>query len=147
MPKPCKGSAVGQAPGSDDGSHHQPHEVRKRERKMKQNINHTNEILNGYKMINDKLNVDYLADCIILIGENTERTYNQITNTRRKPLNVALEWVLHFINTELEYSGYRGYYATLYHLKAYEKHNDELNEVIYKVAEYITESRKELTAE
>lgn len=108
------------------------------------NIDSTFEILNGYLMSNNTLNVDYLTDQIYIVCYNTESMHNLLYNKRKKSLNIALEWVLHFINTELNFAGYQNNYANLYHIKAYEKAHPEMITVIEKLTEIIDELRTEL---
>lgn len=108
------------------------------------NINRTFEILNGYLMCNNKLNVDYLTDQIYIVCNNTESMHNLLYNTRKKSLNIALEWVLYFINTELTFAGYQNNYANLYHIKAYEKAHPEMITVIENLTKIIDELKLEL---
>lgn len=109
-------------------------------------IRKTHEILNGYAMSNGELNEDYFTYQVEILAENTKSTYN-LLKSKMKPLNVALCWVMHFINTELYFNGYRGYTCNLYHLKAYEKEHESLNRCIEALTEIVKEQREELKAE
>ena len=108
------------------------------------NINKTFEILNGYLMNNNKLNVDYLTDQIYIVCNNTESMHNLLYNSRKKSLNIALEWAITFLNTELYFNGYINNYANLYHIKAYEKIHPEMVTVIENLTKIIDELRVEL---
>lgn len=108
------------------------------------NINKTFEILNGYLMPNNTLNIDYLTDQIYIVCNNTETIHNLLYNKRKKSLNIALAWTLYFINTELNFAGYQNNYANLYHIKAYEKSHPEMITIIEKLTEIIDELRAEL---
>lgn len=109
-------------------------------------INKTFEILNGYVMNNNELNEEYFLHLVKVTAENTEHQYN-LLKSRMKSINIALCWVMFFINTELEYNGYSQYICNLYHLKAYEKDHKSLITVIEQLTNYINEVRTELKTE
>ena len=104
----------------------------------------TYEILSGYLMNNNHVNIEYLADQIILISDNESRLYHERFNTRRKTRNIAINELMFFIDTELKYSGYPGYYATNKHVTDFSKeHGGDLEKVLDIVEENIERTRKE----
>ena len=108
------------------------------------NINNVRFTLDGYKMNNNKFNVEYLAEQVEILAENTRSTYELLTNTHIKNNNVALYWLMHFINTEMQYNGFEGCYCTIAQIQSIEKQNPELITVIESVRDYVIEVRKEL---
>lgn len=72
----------------------------------------TLEIIGGYCMPNGRLNVEYFAGQVSLICDNTDFMYKERFNTRRKSRNLAINEMLFFIDRELGFAGYTGYYAT-----------------------------------
>ena len=72
----------------------------------------TFEILGGYLMNNNELNIEYFADQVEIIASNTRFLYEDRFNTRRKLRNIAITELMFFIDQELYYSGYEGFYAT-----------------------------------
>ena len=108
------------------------------------NINKTFEVLNGFLMSDNTLNIDYLVYQIYAVCNNTESMHNLLYNSRKKSLNIALEWAITFLNTELYFNGYNNNYVNLYHIKAYEKAHPEMIAVIEKLTEIIDELRAEL---
>ena len=72
----------------------------------------TLEIIGGYCMSNGRLNVEYFAGQVSLICDNTDFMYKERFNTRRKSRNLAINEMLYFIDRELGFAGYTGYYAT-----------------------------------
>lgn len=91
---------------------------------MKTNINYTYEILGGYLMSNNKLNVGYFADAVMLFSDNDETLYKERFNTRRKTRNIAINELMSFINRELKFAGYTGYYASNAQVMKWDKEHD-----------------------
>ena len=73
---------------------------------MKTNQNFTHEILGGYLMSNDKLNVEYLAEQVYTVAINTRYIYDKIRNNRIKPISIAKCAICEFVNAALNYNGY-----------------------------------------
>lgn len=112
---------------------------------MKTNINYTNEVLGGYLMDNNEVNVEYLADEIKWHGNSKEHLYNECFNTRRKTRNVAIEWMMDFINTKLADWGYRGYYATNKQVMKFDRdHGNSLETMLDILEAYIITEREEV---
>ena len=106
---------------------------------------YTYEILGGYLMDNNKLNVGYLVDLVKMTGDNTEKLYNMIKETRIKPRNVAITWTKYFVDMELKFNGYEKYTCTNSHLMDFDmEHGETLSEVIDIIEKYIIEERIEL---
>lgn len=104
----------------------------------------TYEILGGYLMENNHINIEYLAGEIMILSDNTRKLYDERFNTRRKVRNIAINEMMYFINTHLEYSGYPGYYATSKQVIDFDKeHGGDLEKVLDIVEENILETRKE----
>lgn len=111
---------------------------------MKTNTNYTSEILAGYLMNDDRINVEYLADQIDILASNTEMYYFERLNTRRKIRNIAINELMFFINTELKFSGRCGYYATNKQVMKFDKeHGGDLEKVLDILEGYIRTTREE----
>jgi hypothetical protein len=107
-------------------------------------INKTYEILGGYLMSNNELNIEYFAHQVELIAENTRHLYEERFNTRRKLRNIAINEMMYFIDTELYYNGYENYYATNQQVMKWDKeHNNGLEKVLDLVEESIRTTREE----
>lgn len=110
----------------------------------------TYEILGGYLMSNNELNAEYLASEIIADADNTESCYKEMReNTRRKPRNIAISFMLGYIRTCLDwYYPERGYYATSKQCIQFDReHGGSLERVLDIVEEHIKEERAEAQAE
>ena len=104
---------------------------------MRTNANYTNEILGGYLMNNNRINVESLADQVDVLA----------VNTRRKPRNIANDELMFWINTELKYNGYAGYYATNKQVMKFDKeHGGDLEKVLDIIEGYIITTREEYNA-
>lgn len=111
---------------------------------MRTNMNYTNEILGGYLMDNNEVNAGYLADEIRWYGDAREHLYNECFNTRRKTRNVAINWMMDFINDKLKDWGYRGYYATNQQVMKFDReHGNSLEKMLDILEEHIKEEREE----
>ena len=111
---------------------------------MKTSTIYTNEILSGYLMDNNRINVEYLADQIDMVASNEENYYFERLNTRRKIRNIAIGELMFFINRELNFSGYRGYYATNEQVMKFDKeHGGDLEKVLDILEDYIKTTREE----
>ena len=100
-------------------------------------------ILGGYLMNDNEVNVEYLAHLVSVTADNTESLYRERFNTRRKPFNLAICELKYFIDTELKYSGFEGYYCTNKQLMQFDAdHNGSLTKVVEAVAEAITCTRQ-----
>lgn len=91
---------------------------------MKTNINYTYEILGGYLMSNNKLNVGYFADAVTLFSDNESDLYQERFNTRRKTRNIAICEMKAFIDWELKSAGYAGFYADNKQLMKWDREHD-----------------------
>ena len=111
---------------------------------MKTEKTKTYEILSGYLMNNNRINIEYLADQIMIISDNEYSLYKERFNTRRKIRNIAINELMFFINQELKYSGYAGYYATSKQVINFDKeHGGDIEKVLDIVEENIERTRKE----
>ena len=105
---------------------------------------YTNEILNGYTDEAGKINLEYFAHCVEIVADNNQPTSAEKYNTRRKPRNVAITWLMYFINTELKFAGYERYEATNAQVMQWDReHGGQLEKVLDMVEEYIREDREE----
>lgn len=112
--------------------------------KRRTDKNKTYEILGGYLMNNDHVNIGYLADQVMLISDNESTLYHERFNKRRKTRNIAINEMIFFINQELKYSGYPGYFATSKQVIDFSKeHGGDLEKVLDIVEENIKRTRKE----
>lgn len=73
---------------------------------MKTNIKNTKFIIDGYRMNDGKINIDYFAGEICVTCINTEILYNDL-KTRRPGYAVAFEWICFYVNCMLDYYGYK----------------------------------------
>ena len=112
---------------------------------MRTNANYTNEILGAYLMNNNTINVESLADQVDVLAINTRNYYEERLNTRRKIRNIAIDELMFWINTELKYSGYPGYYATNAQVMKFDReHGGSLEKVLDIVEKYILITREEM---
>lgn len=109
---------------------------------MKTNQNYTFEILGGYLMDNNEVNAEYLASEIIDTAEGIERLYNECFNTRRKTRNIAIEWLIFFVNNQLVNAGYRNYCVNNAQLMNFDKkHGGSLERVLDIVEAEVKQER------
>lgn len=112
---------------------------------MRTNEAYTNEILGGYLMNNNHINIESLADQIDVLAVNTKNYYLERLNTRRKTRNIAIAEMMFWINTELKYNGYAGYYATNKQVMKFDKeHGGDLEKVLDIIEKYIIITREEM---
>ena len=112
---------------------------------MRTNTNYTSEILGGYLMNNDHINVEYLANMVDVLAVNTRSYYEERMNTRRKIRNIAIGELMFWINTELKYNGYEGYYATNKQVMKFDReHGGDLEKVLDILESYIATTREEM---
>lgn len=110
---------------------------------MRTNQNYTFEILGGFVMSNNNINVEYLADQIDIVCWNEHELYNLVTEKRRRAESIAKNYICSFINIELGFAGYKNYYCTYAQVKKYFKdHGDGLQKVIDILVNHINEYRK-----
>lgn len=108
------------------------------------NISKTNEILGGYLMSNNELNIEYFAHLVNVTAENTRFLYEERFNTRRKLRNIAIGEMMYFINTELYYNGYENFYATNQQVMKWDKeHGEGLEKVLDILEESIKATRED----
>ena len=111
---------------------------------MKTNAAYTAEILSGYLMNNNQVNVGYLAEQIDIFAYNREALHRNRLNTRQKIRNIAINELMQFINTHLGYNGYSGYYATNAQVMKWDKeHENGLEAVLDILVECIETTRNE----
>lgn len=111
---------------------------------MKTNKAFTNEILGGFLMSDNTLNVEYFASEVMDVAESKEQYYNECFNTRRKTRNIAIEWLMAFINRGLKNSGYVGYYATNAQVMDFDKaHGFGLEKALDIIEARVKEIREE----
>ena len=101
-------------------------------------------ILGGYLMNNNEVNVEYLTHLVSVTADNTESLYKERFNTRRKPFNLAICELKYFIDAELKYNGFEGYYCTNKQLMQFDAdHNGSLTAVLKAVESDIITARNE----
>jgi hypothetical protein len=111
---------------------------------MHTNTNYTHNILNGYTDAAGHIDIKYFAHCVEIVADNNRDTSEEKYNTRRKPRNVAIAWLMYFIDTELYFNYGRGYYATNKQVMQWDKtHAGQLEEVLDLVTNYIIAERNE----
>jgi hypothetical protein len=111
---------------------------------MHTNTIYTHNILNGYTDAAGRIDVNYFAHCVEIVADNNRPTSEEKYNTRRKPRNVAITWLMYFIDTELYFNYGRGYYATNAQVMKWDKtHAGQLEEVLDIVTNYIIAERNE----
>lgn len=111
---------------------------------MHTNTNYTHNILNGYADAAGKIDVSYFAHLVTITADNNQPTSAEKYNTRRKPRNVAISWLMYFINTEIYFSYGRGWYATNKQVMQWDKtHAGQLEAVLDLVTNYIIAEREE----
>ena len=113
---------------------------------MRTNVNYTNEVLGDYLMENNSVNVESLADNIWITAINNRATYEEIVyNTRRKIRDIAISCLMNWIDENLKYSGYAGYYATNKQVMKFDKeHNNSLEKVLDLIVSWIEIEREDL---
>lgn len=111
---------------------------------MKTNTLFTNEVLNNYADAAGKIDINYFAHCVEIVADNNRDTSEEKYNTRRKPRNIAILWLMYFINTELKYQDHEGYYATNKQVMKWDaSHGGQLEKVLDIVEGYIKVEREE----
>lgn len=111
---------------------------------MRTDINKTYEILGGYLMNNNELNIEYFAHLVSITADNTRNYYEERFNTRRKIRNIAISEMMFFINQELKFSGYENYYATNQQVMKWDKeHNNGLEKALDIIVEDIKATRED----
>lgn len=108
---------------------------------------YTNEILNGYLMDNNELNIGYFADEVICTAENDNNLYFERLNTRRKPRNIAINEMMAYINKMLSFHGYRDFYASNKQVMQWDRaHNGGLEAALDIIEESVKTTRAEAQA-
>lgn len=111
---------------------------------MHTNTNYTHDILNSYTDNTGAIDIGYIAHCVEIVADNDQPTSVEKYNTRRKPRNVAISWLMYWIDTELYFNFGRGYYATNKQVMEWDKtHAGQLEKVLDIVTEYIITERNE----
>ena len=99
--------------------------------------------LNGHFGSADGINKEWLNETLILNLMNTERLYNGILNTRRKPESIAWETLMYTTNQILK-DAYNGKYdAGSEHLKSWLNTEGHGYETIKPLVDYIKAEREE----
>ena len=109
---------------------------------MKTNQKFTHEILSGYLMSNDKLNVEYLVENVYILAINTCYIYDKIRNNRVKPLSIAKCAICEFVNEGLKYYGYN----TVCTYKQITNFKRDIDKVVETLEIMFKDERKELCA-
>lgn len=112
---------------------------------MHTNTTYTHNILNSYTDNTGAIDIEYIAHCVQVVCDNDgPEICNEKYNTRRKPRNVAISWLMHWINTELYFNFGRGYYATNKQVMQWDAtHAGQLEKVLDIVTDYIITERNE----
>lgn len=108
------------------------------------NAVYTNEILNSYADNAGAIDINYIAHCVEIVADNDRPTSELKYNTRRKPRNIAISWLMYFIDTELYFANHPGYYATNKQVMQWDRtHGGQLEKVLDIVESYINDERNE----
>ena len=111
---------------------------------MKTCANYTFEILNGYIMPNNRLNVGYFADAVTLFSDNESNLYQERFNTRRKTRDIAICELKAFVDWELNSAGYAGFYADNKQLMKWDReHGGDLEAALDIIEKNIIQTREE----
>ena len=111
---------------------------------MHTNTLFTHEVLNNYADAAGKIDIAYFAHCVQIVADNNRPTSEEKNNTRRKPRNVAITWLMYFIDTELKFQDHPGYYATNKQVMQWDRsHGGQLEKVLDLVTAYIIDERNE----
>lgn len=111
---------------------------------MRTNTNITNEVLNNYADAAGLIDIKYFAHCVQIVADNNRPTSDEKYNTRRKPRNVAIQWLMYFIDTEIKYQDHPGYCATNKQVMQWNRtHGGQLEKVLDIVEKYIVDERNE----
>ena len=95
-------------------------------------------------MSNNRLNVGYFADAVTLFSDNNEMLYKERFNTRRKTRNIAINEMMAFINRELKFAGYTGYYADNKQVMKWDrKHDGGLEAALDIIEANVIQTREE----
>lgn len=111
---------------------------------------YTHEVLGGYLMSDDTLNLEYLNDSIWVYVSNTNdhecRSFFQsIGNKRRTLESLANEAVNIFIKQGIEYNGHRGYYPSNPQILGFLKEHGGLGwEAFNQLKDHIAVEREEM---
>lgn len=97
----------------------------------------TFEVLGGYLMDNNRLNVEYLASEIDVCCCNWYDSWNYAVDKKHDPKKVAINWVCTWINWMLDYIGYKRYSCTWQQVK---KFNAQHDNGVDKVVDILTEN-------
>ena len=110
---------------------------------MKYKIDYTFKFLDSYTT-NGELDPEWISHLIIVTADNNESTSNLKYNTRMKPRNIAINWLMYWIHTEMQFTEYKGYSATNKHvMKWNDSHGGQLDAVLDKVTDYILWDRND----
>lgn len=74
------------------------------------NIKNTAYIIDGYRMNNGAINIDYIVDQIMCNCINTEYLYNLLKGvkaTEKKALSIAKNFICSWCNIEMQRQGYK----------------------------------------
>jgi hypothetical protein len=108
------------------------------------NAVYTNEIINSYADAAGNIDVSYFAHCVTIVADNNRETSETKYNTRIKPRNVAIRWLLYFLETELYFADHAGYYPTSKQVIAWDRsHAGQLEKVLDIIEKYIADERNE----
>jgi len=111
---------------------------------MRTNQLFTHEVINNYADAAGLIDVNYFAHCVQIVADNNRPTSDEKNNTRRKPRNVAIDWLMYFIDTELKYQDHPGFYATNKQVINWDRsHGGQLEKVLDIVEKYIIDERNE----
>ena len=101
----------------------------------------TQSIIDGYRMENNTINVEYFVDNVYITCNNTEYLYKEARNTKKTISSVAKNWICSFVNIMLKYNGYNGYVCTYPQIR--KALANQLEEIEKAVAEYVEAVRNE----
>lgn len=108
---------------------------------MKTNINYTREVLGGYIMSDNTLNIQSLVDSVTVVADNDRKFYDRLKSNRTPIISLVKSAICMFVNAELKYNyGYIDYTCTW---KQIEKYGHNIDGVIAELIDYYTEERKE----
>ena len=109
----------------------------------KTNQTHTHEILNGWLMSDNNLNVESVVDNIRVEMVNTRHLWDRIRNRRIKPESIAKSAICEWVNSQLTWHGYK----TVCTWRQIASYGHDIDKVISGVIQCVIDERTEMDEE
>lgn len=109
---------------------------------------YTFEILGGFLMNDNSVNAEYLADNIhVSVTSWGIEWYDAVKNCK-KPLSLAKNMLCSWINSMLDWHGYKNYTCTYKQVKRFDDlHNNSINDTLDLIVDMIVADQKEYNAD